>query len=145
MFTGSGSRDCTSCHTANSPQAGAVKSIADAITASATAYDNATKAIQLAAGTGLIVAPEEAKLVDAKTNLITARAAQHTLNLETVKAKTDKATATAQQVKADAEKAQTDSNLRRQAMVIGIAVALLAIGSLYLIRRELYRQLPPKG
>jgi hypothetical protein len=47
-------------------------------------------------------------------------------------------------VQSDAEKAISDSILRRQAMVIGIAVAILAIASLYMIRRELYKQLPPK-
>jgi hypothetical protein len=144
MFSGDGTRDCGSCHTPTSPQATGVKQIADAITASAKAVDDASAAIKRAAGTGLIVAPEEAKLADAKTNLITARAAQHTLSMDTVKAKTDKAVQSAKEIQADAEKSIDDSVLRRQAMVIGIAVALLAIASLYVIRRELYRQLPPK-
>lgn len=144
MFTGTGTRDCTSCHPPNSRQAAMVQSLSGAITESAKAYDTATDAIKRAAGTGLIVAPEQAKLTDAKTNLITARAAQHTLNLETVQAKTSKATSISQDVQADAEKAINESVVRREAMVIGLAVAALAIGCLYAIRRELYKSLPPK-
>ncbi|MCL4488110.1 MAG: cytochrome c3 family protein [Chloroflexi bacterium] len=144
MFTGTGARDCGSCHTATSPQNQAVKQIADALDASAQSYDAATQAVQNAEGTGLIMAPEQAKLADAMTNLITARAAQHTLSLDTVKAQTDKATSTANQVKADAMKSISDSVLRREAMVIGLIVAALAIGSLYIIRRDLYSKLPPK-
>ena len=144
MFTGSGTRDCTSCHPPNSPQAAAVKQLFDAITTSARAYDDATNAIQRAAGTGLIVAPEQAKLADAKTNLITARAAQHTLSFDVVNAKTAKATDISKEVQANAEKAIGESVIRRQAMVIGLIVAAIAIASLYMIRRELYKQLPPK-
>ncbi len=144
MFTGTDTRSCGSCHAANSPQSSAIKQIADAITASATAYDNADKAIKQASGSGLIVAPEELKLANAKTNLLTARAAQHTLSLDVVKTQTDKATGTAQSVQADALKAIQDSIFRREAMVIALAVAALAILCLYAIRRELYRQLPPK-
>ncbi len=144
MFTGSDTRDCASCHPANSPQAATIKQLSDMITTSAKAYDDATNAIQRAAGTGLIVAPEQAALADANTNLITARAAQHTLDTTLVKAKTDKAIATAKQVQADAEKSIGDSVVRREAMIIGLGVMFLAIASLYLIRRELYRQLPPK-
>ncbi len=144
MFTGTDTRDCGSCHPPNSPQAAAVRQFYDMITASAKAYDDASNELKHAAGTGLIVAPEEAKLADAKTNLITARAAQHTLNLDTVKEKTTKASTVAKDVLADAKKAEDDSIVRRQAMVIGLAVLALAVGSLYLIRRELYKSLPPK-
>ncbi len=144
MFTGTGTRDCGSCHPPNSPSSATVKQLYDAITASAKTYDNATSAILRATGTGLIVAPEQAKLTDAKTYLITARAAQHTLNLDLVKEKTDKASAIGKEVQADAEKSINENVVRRQAMVIGLAVMVSAIASLYMIRRELYRQLPPK-
>jgi hypothetical protein len=144
MFTGAGTRDCGSCHTPTSPQSATVKQLYDAIAASAQAYDDATAAIKRAEGTGLIVAPEQAKLTQAKTDLITARAAQHTLSLDAVKEKTAKALTTAKEVQADAEEAISDSVVRRQMMVIGLGVMALAVTSLYLIRRELYRQLPPK-
>lgn len=144
MFTGTDTRDCGSCHLPNSPEAAAIKQISDAITASAKAYDDASNELKRAAGTGLIVAAEEASLANANTSLVTARAAQHTLNIDTVKAQTDKAISIAQQVQADAKKAEDESVFRRQAMMVGLTVLALAVGSLYLIRRELYRQLPPK-
>lgn len=145
MFTGTDTRSCGSCHPANSPQAAAIKQLNDMISASAKAYADATNELNQAAGTGLIVAPEQASLANANTNLVTARAAQHTLNIDTVKAQTDKAISIAKQVQADAKKAEEDSVVRREAMVIGLIVLALAVGSLYLIRRELYKQLPPKA
>jgi predicted CXXCH cytochrome family protein len=144
MFTNTDTRGCASCHATGSAQATGVKALYDAITASAAEYDKATQAIKSAAGTGLIMSPEELKLSDAKTNLITARAAQHTLSIDTVKAKTDKSIAVAKEIQADAKKATDDSIFRRQAMVIGLVVLALAVLSLYLIRQELYRALPPK-
>ncbi len=144
MFTGTDTRDCGSCHPPNSPQAATIKQLSDMITTSAKAYDDAQNELKKAAGTGLIVAPEQASLADANTNLVTARAAQHTLSLDVVKNKTDKATSIAKQVQTDAQKAESESVVRREAMVIGLAVMALAIGSLFLIRREVYRQLPPK-
>ncbi len=144
IFTGTDTRSCGSCHPAGSAEAATIKQLDDALTTAAKAYDDATQELDRAAGTGLIVAPEQAALTDSKTNLITARAAQHTLDLNTVKTKTDKATSIANQVIADAKKAEDESVFRRQAMVVGLLVLALAVGSLYLIRRELYKQLPPK-
>jgi len=142
MFHGDGARQCGSCHTSVSPENATVQASADNITASAKAVDEAEKAIQEAAGSALIVAPEEAKLADARTNLITARAAQHTLNLDTVKQHTDDATATANEITADAQKAIADSIFRREIMAIGLVILAMAVIALVLIRRELYRQLP---
>ncbi len=144
MFASSDARGCGSCHKANTPGATALEEISGAITSAAKNLDDASNAIKRASGTGLIVAPEEVRLADAKTNLITARAAQHTLSIDTVRARTDKSIQISKEIQTDAEKAIADSVFRRQAMVIGLAVAALAIGCLYMIRQELYRQLPPK-
>lgn len=142
MFHGDGTRQCGSCHTPNSKQSEAVQAIADNIEASAQAVDTAAKSIQEASAYALIVAPEEAKLSEAKTNLITARAAQHTLSLDTIKERTDAATQKANEVTADAQKAIADSFFRRQIMVIGLAIMAMAIFALWLVRRALYKQLP---
>jgi hypothetical protein len=144
LFVGTSARQCSSCHPASSPQASAVKALYDSITSSAQAVDDATAAVKVAAGSALIVAPEEVKLSEAQTNLITARAAQHTLDQSVVKGNTDKAEAKAKEVVADANKALTDSVFRRQVMGIGLAIMALAIVSLWIIRRELYKQLPPE-
>lgn len=142
MFHGEGARQCGSCHTSTSPENETVQAIAGSIEASAKAIDEAEQAIAEAAGSALIVAPEEAKLTAAKTNLITARAAQHTLDLDTVKEQTDAATKTANEVKADAQKAIDDSIFRREYMAIGLGIMALAILALWIVRRALYKELP---
>jgi hypothetical protein len=142
MFEGDGARECGSCHGGNSAQAQAVQALDTNLHAAAKAVDQADAAIQRAASNALIVAPEEVKVAEARTNLITARAAQHTLDLNAVKDKTDKATAKAKEVIADADKANSESLFRREFMGFGLAIMALAIASLYIIRRELYKQLP---
>ncbi|MBI4671219.1 MAG: ammonia-forming cytochrome c nitrite reductase subunit c552 [Chloroflexi bacterium] len=144
MFHGDGARECGSCHTPTSPQNAAVQEISSNIESSARAVDEAAKAIKEAAGSALIVAPEEAKLAEARTSLITARAAQHTLNRDTIKKRTDAATAKAKEVTADAQQAIANSIFRREIMAIGLAIMVLAISALWLVRRELYKELPKK-
>lgn len=144
MFIGTSPRQCGSCHAPNSTQGDIIRNLYDEITGSAKAVDLAQSAIDRAAGSALIVAPEEVKLREARTSLITARAAQHTLNLGLVKEKTGNANIKSQQVVTDAEKAESDNILRRQVMGIGLGIMALAIASLWIIRRELYKQLPPK-
>jgi hypothetical protein len=142
LFIGTDTRSCGSCHPASSTQAQAVQTLYDNIRASATAVEDAEKEMARAAKAALIIAPQEAKLAEAKTSLITARAAQHTLALPTVKERTDKATAKAKEIIADSEKAIQEEGFRRQVMGIGLVIMVLAIASLYVIRRELYKQLP---
>lgn len=142
MFHGTTARDCGSCHDASSAEHETVQALADNITAGAQAVSDAEDAIAEAEGSALIVAPEQEKLAGAKTSLITARAAQHTLDLNTVKERTDEATAKANQVKADAQKSIADSLFRRGIMVVGLVIMALAILGLWLVRRELYKQLP---
>ncbi|MBI5032428.1 MAG: cytochrome c3 family protein [Chloroflexi bacterium] len=144
MFHGNGTRQCGSCHPDNSTQAAAVKKLADDIIGAAKSVEDAEAAIKRAQAAALIIAPEEAKLAQAKTNLITARAAQHTLSESVVKEKTDEANKIAKGIVADSEKATRDEAFRRQVMGIGLAIMVLAILSLYVIRRELYKQLPPQ-
>jgi hypothetical protein len=142
MFHGSEPRQCGSCHSSASPQAQTIELIATNLETSAKAVEQAEAAITGAAGSALIVAPEEVRLAQARTELITARAAQHTLSLEVVKEHTDKANAETDGILANAAKAVADSVFRREVMAIGLAIMGLAIGSLWIIRRELYRQLP---
>jgi hypothetical protein len=142
MFEGSGPRQCGSCHAGDSPYAADIQGLTANLNDAASAVDQAQAAIELAAGSALIVAPEEEKLAEAKTELITARAAQHTSILDDVKAHTDKATTKSKEIIADADKAMGDSIFRREVMGIGLAIMALAIGSLWIVRRELYKQLP---
>lgn len=144
LFVSADTRACGSCHPVGSPQADTIKQLYDSIVASAKAIDDAEKKLAQAERAALIIAPEEAKLAEAKTNLITARAAQHTLNLTTVQDRTDKAAAKAKEVIADSDKAIQEEGFRRQVMGIGLIIMVMAIASLYVIRRELYKQLPPE-
>jgi hypothetical protein len=144
MFEGTGARQCGSCHAASTPEGKSVQAIDDAIKSSVDSLTKAQAALQLAASSALIVAPEDVKIREAQTNLITARAAQHTLDMSLIKEKTDTSIAKSKEVVSDAEKAMADNVLRRQVMVVGLAIMALAILSLWVIRRELYRQLPPK-
>lgn len=142
MFEGTGPRQCGSCHAGDSPLAENVQGLHANIADAASAVDQAQAAIELAAGSALIVAPEEVKLAEAKTELITARAAQHTSILDDTKAHTDKATAKSKEIIADADQALAGSVFRREVMGIGLGIMALAIGALWLVRRELYKQLP---
>jgi hypothetical protein len=89
----------------------------------------------------MLVAPLEGRLREANTDLITARAAQHTLDLTTVRDQADNARTVADEVKAGADAAVAQSIFRRQAMVVAVAVIGLTIVALYLLKRELDRKL----
>lgn len=144
MFVGNTSRDCTSCHATGSPQAQTVKDIYNSLFNSANKLDQAQRATMYAGTLALITAPEDVKIAQAKTNLITARAAQHTLNLKTIQESTGKADTMSQTVISDAEKAVGDSFFRREVMGVGLAIMALSIISLWFIRREVYKRLPPE-
>ena len=57
----------------------------------------------------MLVSPMEARLREASTSLITARAAQHTVDIDTVNEQADDARAIAEEVTADAEAAVAES------------------------------------
>jgi hypothetical protein len=141
LYVGAEPRHCGACHSPDSPGGQVAQSLYDTITAAAQAYNEADTAIQAAQQVGMLVSPLEGQLRQANTNLITARAAQHTLNIDLVREQTESARATAKEVKADAETAVAESIFRRQAMVIAVAVIGLTIVALFLLKRELDRQL----
>lgn len=144
MFIGNTSRDCKSCHADGTPQAQAVKDIYTSLYNSAAKLDQAVRATGYAGTLALITAPEDVKIAQAKTSLITARAAQHTLNLKTIQENTGKSDKMSDNVISDAEKAVGDSFFRREVMGIGLAIMALSILSLWVIRREMYKRLPPE-
>jgi len=137
MLTGNADRQCGQCHPAGSPQADTVKQLYDALHQATTTYDDAEKAIAEAASLQMIVSPEEAQLQQAKTSLLTARAAQHTGQLAEVTQETDKAISTSQQAKQSAEAKISESIFRRQAMVVAVIAIALVITSLMIIKRSL--------
>jgi hypothetical protein len=80
-------------------------------------------------------------LREANTSLISARAAQHTLDISTVREQTENAQSIAAEVKTSADEDVAESVFRRQAMVVAVAVIALTIVALYLLKRELDRRL----
>jgi hypothetical protein len=117
------------------------ESLHEAITDAAAAYEQAEAAVQGAHEVGMLVAPLESRLREANTSLISARAAQHTLNISTVQERTEDARSIADEVKTSADAAVAESIFRRQAMVVAVAVIGLIIVALVLLKRELDRQL----
>jgi nitrate/TMAO reductase-like tetraheme cytochrome c subunit len=141
IFLGADPRHCGECHASDSQPGQVAQSLYDTIAGAAQAYDEAEAAIQVAQGVGMIVSPMEAKLREANTNLITARAVQHTVDVDSVSQQTDSAQAIAGEVQASAEAAVAESIFRRRAMVIAVAAIALTIVALYLLKRELDRRL----
>jgi hypothetical protein len=141
LYLGAEPRHCGACHAPDSTPGQVAQSLYDGITAATQAREEAESAVQAARRVGMLVAPMEARLREASTSLITARAAQHTLDTATVHEQADDARAIADEVKASADAAIAESIFRRQAMVVAVAAIGLTILALYFLKRELDRQL----
>jgi hypothetical protein len=141
LYLGTEPRHCGACHTPDSAPGQLAQSLYNAVATAAQAYGDAEAAIQSAAQVGMLVSPLEGQLREAKTDLITARAAQHTLDVTTVRAQADDAQTTADKVKAGADAQVAESIFRRQAMVVAVAAMGLTILALYLLKKELDRRL----
>ncbi len=141
LYLGAEPRHCGACHAPDSVPGQVAQSLYDAIAAAAQAYDEAEAVVESARRVGMLVAPLEGRLREANTDLITARAAQHTLDVATVRERADEAYAIADETKASAEAAIAESIFRRRAMVVAVAIIGLTIVALYLLKRELDRQL----
>jgi hypothetical protein len=141
LYLGMEPRHCGACHAPESAGGQVAQDLYDSITGAAQAYERAEDAIEKARKVGMLVAPMEARLREAGTSLITARAAQHTLDMATVRERTEDARAIADGVEASAEAAVAESIFRRRAMVVAVAAIGLTIVALYLLKRELDRQL----
>lgn len=141
LFVGAAPRHCGACHPPDSEPGQAAQALYDGITAAAEAYEEAEDGVRAARRVGMLVGPLEGRLAQANTDLVTARAAQHTLELATVRERTDAALAVADEVTADAEAAIAESAFRRRAMVVAVAAIGLVIVALYLLKRELDLQL----
>jgi hypothetical protein len=113
----------------------------DAFDSTTQAYADAESSIKSAQQLGMLVTQQEGELQKANTGIITARAAQHTLDTDTVMTSLDDAHKTADGAKAGAEAAIAQSTLRRRAMVIAVAAICLTSGALYLLKRQLDRRL----
>jgi hypothetical protein len=137
MFEGVEPRHCGSCHASDSPEGQVVAELQDALVKADTALQTADHRVERAARLGMIVAEEEGLMTDARTHLITARAAQHTVNLDVVLEETDTSVELSTRAFDQADQAIQQSRFRRLAMIIALAVIVLIIMSLIWLRREL--------
>jgi len=141
MFLGQQPRHCGSCHGPASAVRGTIDALHRSLSDGEAALEEAEQAVAQAASRGMIMSPQEARLREARTDLITARAAQHTVQLSVVEEKAGQSKATSEEVKESAESAIAESIFRRQAMVVAVAAISLTVVALYAVKRELYREL----
>ncbi len=141
MFLGQQPRHCGSCHGPASAVRVTIDALHRSLSGGEVAFEEAEQAVAQAASRGMIMSPQEARLREARTDLITARAAQHTVQLSVVEERTGQSKATSEEVKESAESAIAESIFRRQAMVVAVAAISLTVVALYAVKRELYREL----
>ncbi len=141
MFLGTEVRNCGQCHDSGSEAGQVVQALYDRLTSAAASFESAEDAIGRAARIGMITAPQRARLQEARTHLITAEAAQHATQLALVEEQTDQAISISEEVQQTAEGAIRDSVVRRQAMVVAVAAIGLVVAALYVVKRQLDRQL----
>ena len=141
LFTGPQDRHCGSCHTPESTVGNQVAEIRDSIVDAVVDLQKAEELLTEVAGRGMIIAREEAMLSEARTGLITARAAQHQVSLDVVTALTEASIEGSEAVTKSAEEKLRQNVFRRQAMVIVVAAIVVTVIALYSIKRELDRRL----
>ena len=141
MFLGADPRHCGSCHDPDSEAGQTAAALYNSINAASTAYEEAEIAINTVQEVGMLISPLEGRLREANTALITARAAQHTLDFDTVNERTETAERVSEEIQASAAAAVAESIFRRQAMIIAVAIVAIIIVALYMLKKELDRKL----
>jgi hypothetical protein len=131
-------RRCDTCHHERSLIYSQVEAIAGAIGGARDAYDTALHRIDDAASLGMIVTDADVAAQEARTELIKARAAVHTTKLTTISELTDAALAKSAAAEDLANAKLAESDFRRQAMVIVIALIALNVLVLMGLRRRLH-------
>ncbi len=137
LYLGEDEKHCGECHSEDSEPGRVAETMYGNLTSADESYEAAEVAIEEARAVGMLVSPMEGRLRAANTNLITARAMQHTLDVDAVGELTDEAVVIAAEVKASAEDAVAQNVFRRRAMVIAVAAIALIIVALFMLKREL--------
>ncbi len=130
-------RRCDTCHHQGSMIMPQVLGLQRAIVEAVEAYNLAEEAIKKAQALGMIVLDAEAKLTEARTSIVSARATLHTTKLTIVGKHTDAAKEKAQEAYKLARQKIEENLFRRKAMVVAIIVIGINIMSLYLLKRQL--------
>jgi predicted CXXCH cytochrome family protein len=137
MFLGDEPRHCGSCHEPDSPEGQIVAKLYQTLSEADHSLEEAEAAVERTSELGMIVIEEENMLAEARTSLITARAAQHTIDLDKVLEESDASITLSEKARQQAEEDVEESRFRRLAMIIAILVIGLIIVSLVMLRRQL--------
>jgi len=137
MFEGVEPRHCGSCHAPDSEAGMVVANLQTALIEADESLTHAGETVERAARLGMIVAEEESLIAEARTRLITAQAAQHTVDETIVKRETDASIELSNKATDLATQAIRQNHFRRLAMIIAVTAITLIIVSLVLLRREL--------
>ena len=140
-FTNEADRRCDTCHHPDSDIYSQINGIATAVKSAETAYDDADSRIQEASRLGMITSDAEVALAGAKTSLIQAQAAVHTTKLTLVAQLSADAKKKADDAQAMATAKVDESLFRRQAMIVVLALILVSVGFLFMLKRQLDREL----
>jgi hypothetical protein len=136
-FANDDDRRCDTCHHPDSDIYAQVQGISNSVVGAETAYNDADAQIQEASRLGMITSDADLALAGAKTSLIQAQAAVHTTKLATVDQLANDATGKANAAKALAAAKIDQSNFRRQAMTVVLALIALCVVFLVLLKRRL--------
>ncbi len=137
MFLGDEPRHCGSCHAPDSPEGQTVAQLYQTLSEANRSLEEAEAAVDRTSKLGMIVIEEENTLAEARTKLITARAEQHTINVDKVLEESNASITLSKQAHQRAEDDIRESRFRRQAMIIAVLVIGLVIVSLVMLRRQL--------
>jgi hypothetical protein len=136
-FQNDDERRCDTCHHPDSDIYAQVQGISSAVVGAEAAYDDADAQIQEASRLGMITSDAELALADSKTSLIQAQAAVHTTKLASISQLATDAASKAKDAKGLALAKIEQSNFRRQAMIVVLALIALCVVFLVLLKRRL--------
>ena len=138
MFLGNEPRHCGSCHEPDSPEGQIVAALYQTLSEADHSLAEAEEAVENTSELGMIVVEEENILAEARTRLITARAAQHTIDLDKVLEESEASIELSEQAHQRADNSIEESRFRREAMIVAVLVIGLIIVSLVMLRRQLH-------
>ncbi len=144
-FTNEADRRCDTCHHPDSEIYAQIQGISNAVTSAEQAYADAQRSIADAAALGMITSDAEVGLTDAKTSLIQAQAAVHTTKLTLVADLSADTRSKAEAAQVIATGKVSESEFRREAMVVVLAFIAFNAAFLYVIKRGLDRDLERRG
>jgi len=139
LFLDNDPHSCGTCHAADSEEGTLVAEIQHTISEADERLAEAQELVERTASLGMIVTEEEQLLTEAYTRLVTARAAQHAVNLDVVLEESNPAIELSETVRQQAEGAMAENVSRRQAMVVVLAIIGVVIFSLVMVRRKLHQ------